>query len=279
MNKGLLVLLSIAMGTFLSTYSITKFEANNEYKQAYIEQNLPIDATNNLTTYSTHPPALEDKALDSLINGEVSENIAMQSRQEDTHKVASQPIKNSPQSRGGVPSQEQLEEAKEKAKAAALEEKEVQVELLDWWKSARNVFPTGSTAEVTDLYTGKSFMVKRTGGTNHADSEALTKEDTLTIKSIWGGFSWDRRPVIVEINGRRLAASMSAMPHAGLDSAPANAYVKKRSGGYGSGVNYDSVKGNNMNGHFDIHFLNSTRHMDNKRDPEHQAAIIKAAGK
>lgn len=99
------------------------------------------------------------------------------------------------------------------------------------------------------------------------------------IKSIWGGFSWSRRPVILTINGKKYAASMSAMPHAGLDSATAYAVVDNRSEGYGKGQNLDVIKGNGMDGHFDIHFLNSTRHKDGQEDPQHQAAVLKAAGK
>lgn len=162
--------------------------------------------------------------------------------------------------------------------SSELNEKTVSpVELLDWWKDARYVFPNDSIAEVTDISTGKSFTVVRTMGSNHADAEALNKEDSIAIKSVWGGFSWSRRPVIVTINGRRLAASMSAMPHAGLDSKPAYAYVKNRSQGYGSGQNLDVIKDNGMDGHFDIHFLNSTRHLDGKKDPDHQQAIAIAA--
>lgn len=152
-------------------------------------------------------------------------------------------------------------------------------ELLDWWKSARYIFPIGSVAEVTDLYTGKTFKVKRTMGTNHADCEALTREDTRIIASIWGGFSWDTRPVIVSVNGRRIAASMSSLPHAGVDSAPAFKVVNNRSQGYGRGENLDVVKNNGMNGHFDIHFLNSTTHKTGKENPEHQRNVLKAAGK
>ncbi|MDF2597045.1 MAG: hypothetical protein K0R69_3386 [Clostridia bacterium] len=153
------------------------------------------------------------------------------------------------------------------------------VELLDWWKSGQTVFSIGTVAEVKDVYTGKTFMVKRTMGTNHADTEALTKKDTDIIKSIWGGFSWDRRPVLLTINGKKYAASMSAMPHAGIDSAPLNAIVNNRSEGYGRGENLDTIKGNGMDGHFDIHFLNSTRHKDGQKDSQHQAAVLKAAGK
>ena len=44
--------------------------------------------------------------------------------------------------------------------------------------------------------------------------------------------------VIIETGGRKLAASMSSMPH---------------------GIQY--ITGNNFNGHFDVHFKNSTRHV------------------
>ena len=30
------------------------------------------------------------------------------------------------------------------------------------------------------------------------------------------------------------------------------------------GINFDYIKGNGMDGHFDIHFAGSTRHMDGK---------------
>ncbi|MDP4090297.1 MAG: hypothetical protein Q8930_13625 [Bacillota bacterium] len=147
------------------------------------------------------------------------------------------------------------------------------VEMLDWWKSARDVFPIGSVVTVKDVYTGKTFKIKRTMGANHADCEALTLEDTKIIKSIWGGFSWDVRPVHIYINGRILAASMAGQPHAGVDSAPAYAVVDNRSEGYGRGENLDTIKGNGMDGHFDVHFLNSTHHFDGKLDSRHQAAV------
>jgi hypothetical protein len=152
-------------------------------------------------------------------------------------------------------------------------------ELLDWWKQGNAAFPVNSVATVKDVNTGKTFKIKRTMGSNHADCEALTLEDTNIIKSIWGGFTWTTRPVHVIINGRTLAASMSSMPHAGVDSAPAFKVVDNRSVGYGRGENLDVVKGNGMDGHFDIHFLNSTRHKDGKIDPRHQESIKIAASK
>ncbi len=152
-------------------------------------------------------------------------------------------------------------------------------EYLDWWKGVQYVIPMGSIIEVTDFYTGVSFIAKRTLGANHADVETLTADDTNILKDIYGGsFSWKRRPVIVEYNGRKIAASMSGMPHAGNDSSPGGYYTSWRSDSYGPGTNFDYVKNNGMDGHFDIHFLNSTRHVDGEIDDTHQENIKKAAG-
>ncbi|MGE5630057.1 MAG: peptidoglycan-binding domain-containing protein [Caulobacteraceae bacterium] len=157
-------------------------------------------------------------------------------------------------------------------------EKKAKIEMLDWWSEASKVFYIGAVAKVTDVETGKSFYIKRTYGSNHADSETLTLEDTKIMKEIWGGeWNWSRRPVILEINGRRLAASMAGMPHAGLDAQPTNKVVSSRSGGYRRGINLDAVKKNGMSGHFDVHFLNSRTHGTNRVDPRHQKAVKEAA--
>lgn len=152
------------------------------------------------------------------------------------------------------------------------------IEVLDWWTEASKIFARGSDAKVIDVRTGKSFNIRRSYGGNHADCETLTKEDTKIMKEIWGGsFNWNRRPIIIEIDGRLLAASMAGMPHAGLDNKPVNAIVNGRSGGFGRGTNLDTVKNNNMNGHFDVHFLNSRTHGTNKVNAAHQNAIKEAA--
>lgn len=160
---------------------------------------------------------------------------------------------------------------------------EVQGEVLfpDWFKGGQNILVRDDYASnlnnaftVKDYNTGKTFKMIRTGGTNHADVEPLTAADTQTIKSIWGGFNWTRRPVLIYTNGKVYGASMSGMPHSGLDSEPAREYTSKnRSDNYGPGINYDSVKNNNADGHMDIHFLNSKTHSSNKLDTQHQNNI------
>jgi LysM repeat protein len=128
-------------------------------------------------------------------------------------------------------------------------------EHLDWWTEAQYVVPINKVVKVTDFETGKTFTVKRTIGANHSDTEPLTYIDTEIAKSIWGEFSWKVRPIIIEVDGRKIAASMSFMPH---------------------GVQY--IGNNQFDGHFDIHFLNSTRHNDGQMDSYHQNAIKIAAG-
>jgi peptidoglycan hydrolase-like protein with peptidoglycan-binding domain len=146
------------------------------------------------------------------------------------------------------------------------------------WSSASKVFARGTTATVYDIETGISFKIKRTYGTNHADCETLTAADTKTMKKIFGGsWSWNRRAVILTVGDTKIAASIAGMPHAGDDDKTANRTISSRSGGFGRGMNYDSVKSNGMDGHFDVHFLGSKTHGTNRLDPAHQSMVKKAA--
>jgi len=129
-------------------------------------------------------------------------------------------------------------------------------ELLDWWTEARYVFSTGKTATITDFVTGRTFQVKHTMGGNHADSEPLTARDAQIMKEIWGGsYSWTPRAIIVEVDGRKIAAAMHSMPHGA-----------------------QAIAGNNYEGHFCIHFLNSQRHSDGQVQDTMQRQIRIAAG-
>lgn len=153
-------------------------------------------------------------------------------------------------------------------------------EYLNWFRDVKGkIIDRGTEVHIKDIYSGLEYDVMMTYGANHADVEALTLEDTKVIKEILGGsFSWERRPVLVYVNGRVLAGSMSAMPHAGIDSKPAEAWVSNRSVGFGTGYNLDKIKNNGMDGVMDLHFAGSRRHMDNRQDSRHQAAVRVAAG-
>jgi len=123
------------------------------------------------------------------------------------------------------------------------------------WEEVHRFYKDYGIARIIDIQTGLSFLVQRRGGTKHADAEPLTKEDTATMKQIYGGqWKWDRRPVIFEYQGRWIAASINGMPHGG-----------------------ERITDNNFSGHFCIHFLGSKLHKNGKEDPTHQATVLKAA--
>jgi LysM repeat protein len=127
-------------------------------------------------------------------------------------------------------------------------------ELIEW-SQASEIFSIGKTATITDFLTGKTFQTKRTYGVNHADVEPLTKTDTETMNGIWGGPTWDTRPIIVEVDGRYIAAAMHNMPHS----------VQK-------------IRDNNYNGHACIHFLGSRKHRDGSIWTDMQRNVKIAAG-
>jgi hypothetical protein len=310
MKKSSIILAAASMGVFFAMSSISAYEYKSSFK---IEAATSLKTRTSLTTAeisansdifslnaasSSTPkdkPRVSDKEYLYSQLVAFGETPEIKSVTEDVKLVKAQPAiavantakPNATMSRGGTPPVKsdtqrtvQAPASRGAAPAAGTSSASTsKVETLDWWKQAQYAFPVGSVATVRDVYTGRTFKVKRTMGSNHADCEALTQADTDVIKSIWGGFSWNVRPVHVIINGRVLAASMNAMPHAGLDSAPAYAVIDNRSGGYGRGQNLDVVKGNGMDGHFDIHFLNSSRHKDGKVDSRHQEAVRIAAGR
>jgi len=84
----------------------------------------------------------------------------------------------------------------------------------------------------------------------------LTANDASIMKGIWcGSYSWTPRAIVLSVNGRQLAAAMHSYPHSTYE-----------------------IKDNNYNGHFCIHFLNSTRHNDGLIQDSMQQQIKISAG-
>lgn len=125
------------------------------------------------------------------------------------------------------------------------------------WSQVKEIFTKGTTATVYDFNTGVSWTVKRTGGSKHADVEPVSSTDTALYKKALGKYymNWKRQPCIVVVKGYRIAGSYHGYPHG-----------------------YDSISGNNLSGHYCIHFKNSRTHCSNKIDSDHQACVRKAAG-
>lgn len=125
------------------------------------------------------------------------------------------------------------------------------------WPDVHPLFPAGTEVAIEDLRTGSWFRVQRYGGEHHADVEPVSRADTETLRRLFGGeWSWSRRPVVVHLLDRRLAASINGMPH-----------------GHGF------VADNDFPGHFCLHFLGSRVHASGRIDPSHQLMVQEAAGR
>lgn len=126
-------------------------------------------------------------------------------------------------------------------------------ERLNWFNGGSNKIPKGATFKVKDIKTGIVFTVKRWSGANHIDAEPATSSDTGKMRKIFGHWSWRRRAVLVKYNGHVYAASMNGMPHG-----------------------TQTIRGNNFDGHFCIHFYGSKTHGSRKVDAMHQNCVAEA---
>lgn len=128
-------------------------------------------------------------------------------------------------------------------------------ELLTWQQSMQ-IMPNKSIFSVTELETGLTFNVQRRAGSDHADVQPLTKDDTRIMKQIYNGrWSWKRKAVLIHSDDVWIAASMNGMPHGG-----------------------DGIPENGFSGHFCIHFYLSSTHKSDLPDLAHQIMVHKAAG-
>ena len=128
--------------------------------------------------------------------------------------------------------------------------------MLIEWHQARNYMAIGATAQVFDVRSGLTYYVRSFSNGSHADVEPVTYQDTQTMKRAFGGrWSWDVRPVLVTVNGRTIAASISGMPHGG------------------NATNHN----NGMSGHVCLHFKGSRTHNGNTaHERDHQNAVTEA---
>lgn len=121
---------------------------------------------------------------------------------------------------------------------------------LDWFSAVDIFFEIGSIAKIIDIHTLKSFYVKRVGGSNHADIEPIDSENTQIFKTIIKKWSWEKRPIWIQIKNSYFCASISGIPHG-----------------------FSKITDNDLDGHLCVHFLNSKTHGTKKVDPEHQKCI------
>lgn len=128
------------------------------------------------------------------------------------------------------------------------------VVMMDWFDGGNKVVSRGSYATIYDIQTGISFKVKRMGGTNHADMEPATAEDTAKLYKIVGGeYSWDSRPVILVKGDTYVACAINTLPHGD-----------------------QTISDNYYDGQFCLHMVNSRTHGSDSVNESHQKAIVKA---
>mgnify|MGYP000746000576 CR=1 FL=1 len=152
-------------------------------------------------------------------------------------------------------------------------------ELVDWFHGGDELVPKNVPFQIIDVWTGTEITVIRTSGSYHADVEPATAEDAAKYKSLAGRWTWSRRPIIMCLDGRYIAASTHCMPHAGREDKTAWTWVSGRSAGYRTGTNYDVIKGNGVSGHICNHLYCSKGHASKKMDTRHQNCVQIAAGR
>ncbi len=128
---------------------------------------------------------------------------------------------------------------------------------LTEWNEIDGIFPVGKTATVYDYKTSTSFKVQRNGGTNHADVEVLTSADHDAFLKCFGGeYTWEKRPMIIEIDGILYACSVMGSPNSN-----------------------DQIEGNGMPGAVDMYFHASASDIGGIGDAEHSSFVLQAAGR
>lgn len=149
--------------------------------------------------------------------------------------------------------QKTINDNKEDELTVPLGKSDATVYNINWFNGMDTIFTKYVVVKVIDIYSKQEYYVKRMGGYNHADVQVIDSKNLKIFKEVYGGtWSWTRRPVWVEIDGKYYAGSTNGMPH-GFD-----------------------ILDIGENGHTCIHFLLSKTHGSKKVDPDHQNCVAYA---
>lgn len=124
------------------------------------------------------------------------------------------------------------------------------------WDEVKTMLTENQSYTVTDYNTGHTFNMTYLGGEGHAEVECTTSDDTYVFRTVFGGtYNYSKRPVVIKINGKSVAASLFGYPHG-----------------------EDAVSGNDMDGITCLYFDDSVSHVGHVSDIEHQKQVFTAAG-
>lgn len=125
------------------------------------------------------------------------------------------------------------------------------------WQEVKRMLVEERSYTVTDFYTGITFSVRFSGGENHAEVETASSNETSKFMQICGSdYNFLKRPVLINIDGREVAASIQCYPHG-----------------------EDVISQNDMAGHVCLFFEGSLSHVGNFPDVEHNLNISIASGR
>ena len=125
------------------------------------------------------------------------------------------------------------------------------------WATVKEQLTVGNQYQITDFYSRKAFQVVYTGGEMHAEVECASPMDTAVYKELFGGeFNYSKRPVLIQLSGTLIAASLQGEPHG-----------------------EDTVTANDMAGHACLFFDGSLSHVGSLPDTEHIRQVYIAAGR
>ena len=86
------------------------------------------------------------------------------------------------------------------------------------WETVKSQLRAGRTYSIIDCYSGTQFSMAFIEGENHAEMKCVSAEDEEIYKELFGGeYNYSKRPVLITLNGKNVAASLQGMPH-GTDS-------------------------------------------------------------
>ncbi len=125
------------------------------------------------------------------------------------------------------------------------------------WSEVKELLVPGTAYSVFDYNTGVTFSMYFVSGEQHAEMECTDAYNAETYRNAFGGeYNFSKRPVVVTIEGRDIAASLSGWPHG-----------------------EDHYSGNDMDGHACLYFDGSLSHVGDLPDAEHMELVYTAAGR
>ena len=82
------------------------------------------------------------------------------------------------------------------------------------WEQVQALLELNASYTITDYNTGETFSMVYVGGEHHAEMECADAFNAGIFREVFGGeYNYSKRPVVISIGGRSIAASLYGWPH------------------------------------------------------------------